>query len=125
MLKRINNLLKDKIIIIAILISVSILCLSLMKMPDTGIEVTNIDKGYHSFAYFILTIAWLLTFYKKPEKKNIIAISCIVFGIIIELLQASLTVYRTGDYFDVLANSLGVLLALGTFSLFFKKNDIN
>jgi glycopeptide antibiotics resistance protein len=125
MLKRINDLLKDKIIIIAILISASIFCLSLIKMPDTGIKVPNIDKGYHSFAYFILTIAWLLTFYKKPEKKYIIAISCIVFGIIIELLQASLTVYRTGDYFDVLANSLGVLLALGTFSLFIKKNDIN
>ena len=125
MLKRINNLLKDKIIIIAILISIGILGLSLIKMPDTSIKVVNIDKGYHSFAYFILTIAWLLSFYKKPKKKYIIAISCIIFGIIIEILQASLTVYRTGDYYDVLANSLGVLLALGTFSLFFKKNDIN
>ncbi|UAN00084.1 VanZ family protein [Polaribacter litorisediminis] len=94
-------------------------------MPETGIKVANIDKGYHSIAYFILTITWLLSFYKKPQKKYIIAISCIIFGIIIELLQASLTVYREGDYFDVLANSLGVLLALSTFSLFFKKNDIN
>ncbi|WP_223439850.1 VanZ family protein [Polaribacter litorisediminis] len=125
MLKHITNLLKDKIIIIAILVSVGILCLSLIKMPETGIKVANIDKGYHSIAYFILTITWLLSFYKKPQKKYIIAISCIIFGIIIELLQASLTVYREGDYFDVLANSLGVLLALSTFSLFFKKNDIN
>lgn len=94
-------------------------------MPETDIEVANIDKGYHSFAYFILTITWLLAFYKKPQKKYIIAISCIIFGIIIEILQTSLTVYRTGDYLDVLANSLGVLLALVTFSLFFKKIDIN
>jgi VanZ family protein len=125
MLQHIKKLLKDKIIIIAILISVGILCLSLIKMPEPGIKVANIDKGYHGFAYFTLTIAWLLTFYKKPNKKYVIAISCIIFGIIIEVLQASLTVYRTGDYFDVLANSLGVLLALGAFSLFFEKNHIN
>jgi VanZ family protein len=94
-------------------------------MPDTAIKVANIDKGYHSIAYFFLTITWLITFYKKPEKKYIIITSCIIFGIIIEILQSTLTIYRTGDYLDVFANSLGVLIALIIFNLFFRKKNIN
>ena len=94
-------------------------------MPNTNIKVANIDKLYHSFAYFTLTITWLLAFYKRQEKKIVIVISCIIFGIIIEILQTTLTVYRTGDYYDVIANSLGVLLALLIFNIFFKKNKIN
>lgn len=125
MLKHIKSLLKGKLIIIAILITLGILCLSLIKMPDTDIKVPNIDKGYHSTAYFILTIVWLITFYKKPEKKYIIISSCIVFGIIVEVLQSTLTIYRTGDYLDVFANSLGVIIALVIFNLFFRKKNIN
>ena len=121
MLKHIKNLLRDNLIVIAILITVGILCLSLIKMPNTNIKVAHIDKLYHSFAYFVLTITWLFAFYKRQEKKLVIIISCIIFGIIIEILQSTLTVYRTGDYYDILANSLGVLLALLIFNIFFKK----
>jgi VanZ family protein len=91
-------------------------------MPNTQIKVTHIDKVYHCIAYFTLTISWLLAYYKKPKKKYLIVICCIIFGIIIELLQSKLTNYRTGDYLDVLANSLGVLLALMIFNLISKKN---
>lgn len=124
MLQRIKTLLKDNLFIIALSITIGILCLSLIKMPSTGIlNVANVDKLYHSFAYFMLGITWLFTFYKKPEKKYIIVISCIIFGIIIELLQSNLTAYRTGDFLDVLANSLGVLLSLVIFNLIFKKKS--
>ena len=125
MLKRIKKLFQDNSFIIATAITIGIICLSLVKMPSTGIKIKNIDKAYHSFAYFTLAISWLFTYYKKPKKKYIIVISCILFGIIIEVLQSSLTIYRTGDYYDVLANSLGVLVALFIFNLFFKKNSIN
>ena len=90
-------------------------------MPKTGIKISNIDKLYHSFAYFTLALSWLITYYKKPRKKYLIVICCIIFGIIIEVLQGTLTIYRTGDYLDVLANSFGVLLALLVFNLFFQK----
>jgi VanZ family protein len=93
-------------------------------MPKTNIKISNIDKLYHSFAYFTLTISWLLSFYKKPEKKYVIVIGCIILGIIIEVLQGTLTIYRTGDYLDVLANSFGVLLALLIFNVISKKNYI-
>ena len=125
MLKRIKNLLKDKLILIAIVITIVVLSLSLIKMPETGVNVANIDKVYHSFAYFTLTIVWLLSFYKFPQKKHLITLSCIFFGIIIEVLQTVLTDYRTGDILDVFANSLGSLLALFVFSMIFKKKQIN
>ena len=123
MLKRIKILLKDNIFLIAISITVGIIYLSIIKIPSIGIEIANIDKGYHSLAYFMLAITWLLAFYKK-QKKYVIVISCIIFGIIIEVLQYALTTYRTGDYLDVFANSLGVFLALVVFNLFFRKKNI-
>ncbi|MBG7613487.1 VanZ family protein [Polaribacter sp. BAL334] len=125
MLRRIKNLLKDKLVLIAIVITLVILGLSLIKMPETGVNVANIDKVYHSFAYFTLTIVWLLSFYKIPQKKHLVTLSCIIFGIIIEVLQTVLTEHRTGDILDVFANSLGSLLALFVFSMIFKKKQIN
>lgn len=122
MLKRIKLLLLDNILIIAIATTLGIIGLSLFKIPSSNINVKNIDKLYHFFAYFTLTSTWLFTFYKKPNRKYVIVFCCILFGIIIEILQGSLTNYRTGDYLDVLANSLGVILALILFNLFFKKN---
>lgn len=125
MLKRIKALLLNNLIIVATIVTVGILCLSLIKLSGVpSMEVKNIDKVYHSLAYFVLTISWLLTFYKKPEKKYIIVLSCIIFGIIIEGLQMVLTVYRTGDLLDVIANTTGAILALLVFNLFFKKNYI-
>tara|TARA_B110000503_G_scaffold111491_1_gene166980 strand:- start:55 stop:411 length:357 start_codon:yes stop_codon:yes gene_type:complete len=117
MLKHIKTLLKDNIFIIALGITISIVCLSLLKIPETQVKITNIDKVYHSIAYFTLTISWLIAYYKKSQIKYII----VIFGIIIELLQSTLTDYRTGEYLDVIANSSGVLLALLIFSLISKK----
>jgi VanZ family protein len=125
MLKRIKTLFKDNLIFFAIAITLVILYLSLMKMPNTVIEIKHIDKGYHSIAYFVLTLSWLLSFYKKPNKKYLIVILCIILGIIIEVLQDTITVYRTADYFDVLANSVGVLFALVIFNIFLRKKTIN
>ena len=121
MLKRIKNLLKGSIFIIALIISITIVFLSLLQLPSSKINIINIDKAYHSIAYFALGITWLFAYYKKPEKKYFIVICCIIFGIIIEVLQNSLTSYRTGDYVDAIANSCGVLLALLIFNLFVKK----
>jgi VanZ family protein len=54
-----------------------------------------------------------------------IVTACIIYGIIIEVLQSVITDYRTGDYFDVMANTFGVLLALTIFNQISKKNQFN
>lgn len=124
MLKHIKTLFKDNFIVIPVSITVGIIYLSLIKTPKNMIEIAQIDKIYHSIAYFVLSITWLFAFQKTSQVKYIIVILCIILGIIIEVLQSTLTIYRTGDYLDVLANSMGVILALVVFNLFFRKNNI-
>ena len=125
MLKHIKTLSKDNFIIFAIAVTLGILYLSLIKMPKTQLDFSNIDKVYHTTAYFVLTLSWLITFYKNPNRKYIIVILCIILGIVVEVLQYALTLYRTADYLDVLANTTGVMLALACFSYFFKKKCVN
>ncbi len=128
MLRLIKSLFKDNLFIIAIGITIFIGYLSLMKMPKVDIDfTTNVDKLYHLFAYFTLTICWLFSFYKKKQKhlKYYIVLGCVIYGIVIEVLQSKLTDYRTGDYMDILANSLGILLALIVFNQILKKIKVN
>lgn len=125
MQKHIKHLLKDKIIIVAISVTLAIIYLSLIKVPTININVRNLDKWQHSFAYFTLSISWLLAYYKKPNKKYLIVTLCILLGIIIEVLQETLTSYRTGDLLDILANTAGVLLGLLFFNKIYKKKWLN
>lgn len=80
-------------------------------MPNFG-EFENSDKVKHTLAYSILSFFWLLSCHlgKINVKKLHLILIIIIYGVIIEVLQSSLTTYRTGDLLDILANSLGVLL---------------
>lgn len=97
----------------AVLIS---LCLmKLNKVPYIG--VSNGDKIFHSLAYVMLTFLWVNTFLQASKiKKEIVipyvALFCIIFGIIIEVLQGTITDYRSSDIYDVVANTAGVLLTV-------------
>ena len=124
MLKHIKSLFRDNFFIIAIGITLFIAYLSLIKTPKVVLVYSVNDKIYHIIAYFILTICWLFSFFKKPSLKYSIVVFCLLFGIIIELMQSSLTSYRTGDYKDILANIIGVFLGLITFNLVLKKNKV-
>ncbi|MGY6649237.1 VanZ family protein [Wenyingzhuangia sp. IMCC45574] len=114
MLKRIKNLLERSSLILAIGFSVLIMVLSLAKIsyvPNIG-EFENSDKVKHLIAYTVLSFFWLLSC--QLGKINIkflnLILIIIIYGVIIEVLQSSLTTYRTGDLLDVLANSTGVIL---------------
>tara|TARA_B100000767_G_scaffold130708_1_gene124069 strand:- start:1554 stop:1943 length:390 start_codon:yes stop_codon:yes gene_type:complete len=125
MLKTIKKLLKDNAIFIAIFITVSIAIGSLVK-PDliTLKSISVSDKTYHFIAYFFLMFSWLYAFLKnKKFQKNIkyLILGCLIFGIVIEILQGTITSYRTTSYLDILANSVGIGLAVLIFHFFEKK----
>ena len=94
-----------------------ILYLSLANLGK--IDIINIsasDKVYHAGAYFVLALLWFLFFYLKKQSFSnsvnfLIIGSLILFGIIIEVLQYSLTNYRTLDWWDVMANTAGIISA--------------
>lgn len=127
MLKTIKKLLKDNAIFIAIFITVSIAIGSLVK-PDLitlkSISISVSDKTYHFIAYFFLMFSWLYAFLKNEKfQKNIkyLILGCLIFGIVIEILQGTITSYRTTSYLDILANSVGIGLAVLIFHFFEKK----
>ena len=125
MLKYIKALLEDNAIFIAIFFTISITIGSLVKSDVIAVEIVSIsDKTIHFIAYFFLMLSWLYVFFKKKSfSKNVkfIFIGCIVFGIIIEILQGVTTTYRTLSFLDVAANTLGVLFASTVFHFFEKK----
>ncbi len=128
MLKAIKNLLEDRAIYIAIFITVSIAIGSLVKPESILIKSIPVsDKIQHLTAYFFLMLSLLYAFCKKPTfHKNVkyLIFGCLIFGIIIEVLQGVITSYRAASYLDIIANSIGVLLALVTFHFFEKKIQV-
>lgn len=125
MQQRIKNLLKGNFFIIAIFITLFIGYLSFIKLPHVEAHVANSDKWGHSFAYFTLSLCWLLTFYNYPKKKFLIVACCFIYGIIIEVLQSILTNHRTGDFEDGIANTIGILLGLVIYNQIIKKINVN
>ncbi len=118
----IDHTLKVRVILlIAVSVTLSILFLSLIRLDDLpDLKVKQMDKYYHTFAYFVLTLSWIAYFKIRNKKLKInflfyIVIGLILFGIVIEVLQRALTDYRLLDYQDMIANTIGVILATTLF----------
>ena len=105
------------------MVTFAILYLSLMTVPKSNIKISHLDKLQHILAYVVLTTSWLLALAKKRSKIVIIS-ACFLFGILIEILQETVTNYRTGDYLDIIANSVGVLVGLLLFNQFSRKKNV-
>ncbi|WP_304036440.1 VanZ family protein [Mesonia mobilis] len=121
----IKNLLEPKLaLLLSVVYTLVILVLSLINLKDIPApKFEHSDKYMHTIAYFGLTLIWYMYYFSRKawlsvqiRSLGIICLLIIAFGIFIEILQDSLTTYRTIDSLDMLANSLGVLIA---FSLIF------
>ncbi|MDO6761036.1 VanZ family protein [Tamlana sp. 2_MG-2023] len=90
-------------------------CLITIKdLPDVGVSFG--DKIFHFLAYGLLTMLWFGTFFLNfnfKEKQAILyaLILAVIFGILIEVLQDTMTVSRALDVYDMVANTIGALLA--------------
>jgi len=128
MLARIRSLLDKYAIYIAVLITISIGILSLIRMPHEEIPLGSSDKFLHALAYFCLMLSWLYSYSKNEgfyKKIKYLILGCLIYGIVLEVLQGAFTSYRTGSYLDILANTFGVVLAVLAFHLFEKKIRFN
>jgi VanZ family protein len=92
-------------------------------------KVERSDKIGHFLAYFALTIVWtLFLFFSERLNKNlkqsliITSVICILYGVLMEILQGVLTTYRSPDWWDVVANTSGTVFAIFVFAVF--KNKI-
>lgn len=124
MLLPIKNLFERNALYIAVFFTVIIGILSFISMPTEKMPLSFSDKFLHFSAYFFLTTAWLYSikgFQNFQKKIKYVFLGCFIYGIIIEVLQNAITSHRTGSFLDILANAVGMILAMIIFHLFEKK----
>ena len=107
--------------ILSVLATFVIVVISVAPFPDVP-ELANIqffDKWVHFLMYGGLCSIYWLDFFRtdhsrKEYKKWLvwIVVLPIALGGLLELAQNYLTSYRSGDWMDFLANSVGVILAI-------------
>jgi VanZ family protein len=105
--------------IFSILIALIIMYLSLANAHTFDkapfIDIPNIDKAVHFCMYFGFMSVIILE-NKNNIKSNghlfLLGLIPLSFGILMEILQATLTVTRSGSFFDALANSAGILVSI-------------
>lgn len=99
---------KFKILGILWLVLITVACLIELEINNVSTPSFT-DKIVHFSFYFIANYLFLKA---KISKNYIISLFLIVYGIIIEVFQEKFTQSRHFDYFDIIANSTGVLVAL-------------
>ena len=77
--------------------------------PELEIDFEYFDKVRHFIAYFFLMF-WFAQLYKNNVARVGYASFFILMGIVLEILQG-LGGVRYFEYYDMLANSIGVVLA--------------
>ena len=101
-----------------------IIVLSLIKTdkitPSFLFGIENLDKVVHIIMYFSLTTILLLEIYSNKNIKKIERIQLFLFsstvGISLEISQKLFTSTRSFAISDIIANSLGVLIAIIIYS---------
>ena len=84
------------------------------------VEFVN-DKLIHTLIYIVLSFVWLLFFFIYNNRiiffKNLLGvlILCVIYGIIIEILQQLLIASRQADINDVMSNILGCIIGAALF----------
>lgn len=107
---------KKRLFIFAIIWTVVITYLSLATIDSTigsTIAIPNKDKIVHFLFYFMFVFLWTISLISNPYKTKIgllILLVAIAYGILMEVFQGLLTIDRTPDSNDVIANSTGAIV---------------
>lgn len=102
--------------------------ITIMLIPTSGaskLGIPYLDKLFHFALYFLFQIIWTqLIFDSKKtastEAVYYLAFVLFIYGIVIEVLQEFITSTRSFEYWDILANSIGLIVALLASKSFFK-----
>ncbi len=101
----------------------TVLILSLAKTENLNsnnlFNIPHLDKLVHLSIYFGLTTIILIE--NKKKHKLIITLSTVILSGLIELIQQYLTNYRSGDWLDLLSNSIGSFTALLIITLYYNR----
>jgi VanZ family protein len=81
---------------------------SLTPNPPEPVRFLNADKLEHALAYCLLML-WFCQVYVRRTQRLFAGALLVAMGVAMEFLQG-MTGYRSFEYADMLANSIGVLL---------------
>lgn len=92
-------------------------------------DIPHLDKLVHFIFYFGFAIlaglagqeVGLIQMNRKSDFLKILILA-ILFGTFIEVLQVTLTTWRSGDLLDAVANSIGALTGIG-FMWYYRRNS--
>ncbi len=112
-------MLKKVFLLLAILWTVISVYLFLSSSKSLAINTNlkNADKYFHAGFHALFVIFWYLGLKKKslkePVKRLLIPIvaTSMFYGITLEFAQYAFTDSRSADFFDILANCSGALIA--------------
>lgn len=94
--------------------------------PNNFSTIPHFDKIVHFLMYFTLAFVFMFEYYIHHHKtiSNIskILILPLIYGGIMELLQLILTTYRSGNWWDMIANTSGIIAAF--FAVKILRNNI-
>lgn len=105
--------------IFSILVALLIMYLSLTSSDTFNkvsfFNISFLDKIVHFGMYFVLMS--VIIFENRKTFKNtghlfLIALIPLFYGVLMEILQSTLTVSRSGSFYDVIFNSAGILASL-------------
>ena len=92
--------------------------------------ILGLDKVVHFFMYAVFAFACVWGYRKqyvardKAYKKRALLLSIVIsiaYGCMTELMQEFLVPLRTGDWMDLLADSIGAFVGVLVFYLFFRQ----
>lgn len=103
-----------KVLVILVLITYGSLTTPTNLHTPVWWEFPNSDKIIHGLLYMFLTFVMATAQLRQLKKINylITIVFPLIFGSIMEVLQYYLTTQRSAEWFDLLANSLGILTAV-------------
>lgn len=91
-----------------------ILYLSLAPQKDIPVAAMFWDKFEHAAAYTILTFIGLVL---STHRRWMVALAVWIMGVGIEFIQAMMGLGRQGDWHDVVANSIGIVIGLAIWAI--------
>jgi VanZ family protein len=94
------------------------------EVPKFVFQIPGYDKLVHFLMYFALMSAIIIENRKSLKNTGrffLIGLIPLSYGIIIEILQSTLTATRSGSVYDALADALGILVSIMIGTFFLKK----
>lgn len=83
------------------------------------LDLLSVDKFVHAGIFYTLSTLFLVTAIKHNQSKATILLYiliCVAYGVSLEWMQATFFINRSADWQDIIANSVGCLMALFFYS---------